>query len=93
MTPTNTTLRFQAAGSNSVFGPFNFVGPDGTAAAFYTTSGGSLGQFSGKRYVQYRAFLSTTDVAVSPTLNDATVCYSEQARPRSRTCRSRTATV
>jgi uncharacterized repeat protein (TIGR01451 family) len=81
VTPANTTLRFQAAGSNSAFGPFNFVGPDGTAATFYTTSGGSLGQFSGKRYVQYRAFLSTTDVAVTPTLNDATVCYLNSSAP------------
>ena len=80
-TPANTTLRFQAAGSDSAFGPFNFVGPDGSAATFYTTSGGSLGQFSGKRYVQYRAFLSDTNVAVSPTLNDATVCYSNSSAP------------
>jgi len=80
-TPANTTLRFQAAGSDSAFGPFNFVGPDGSAATFYTTSGGSLGQFSGKRYVQYRAFLSDTNVAVTPTLNDATVCYSNSSAP------------
>jgi uncharacterized repeat protein (TIGR01451 family) len=80
-TPANTTLRFQAAGSDSAFGPFNFVGPDGSAATFYTTSGGSLGQFSGKRYVQYRAFLSDTNVAVTPTLNDATVCYSSSSAP------------
>jgi uncharacterized repeat protein (TIGR01451 family) len=80
-TPANTTLRFQAAGSDSAFGPFNFVGPDGSAATFYTTSGGSLGQFSGKRYVQYRAFLSDTNVAVTPTLNDTTVCYSSSSAP------------
>ncbi len=80
-TPANTTLSFQAAGSNSVYGPFNFVGPDGTAATFYTSSGGSLGQFSGKRYLQYRAFLATTDATVTPTLSDATVCYSNTSTP------------
>ncbi len=32
-TPANTTLKFQVAASNSLFGPFNFVGPDTTAAA------------------------------------------------------------
>ncbi|HEX3124725.1 MAG TPA: carboxypeptidase regulatory-like domain-containing protein, partial [Rhodanobacteraceae bacterium] len=78
-TPANTTLQFQAAGSNSNFGPFNFVGPDGTAATFYSTSGSSLSQFNGNRYLQYRAFLSTTDGTVTPTLNDATVCYADSA--------------
>ena len=73
--PANTTLRFQVAGSNSAAGPFAFVGPDGTAATFFTTSGASLGQFDGKRYLKYRAYLSTTDSTVTPTLNDVTVCY------------------
>ncbi len=75
-TPANTLLRFQAAGSNSQFGPFNFIGPDGTAATFYTTSGGSLSQFNGNRYLKYRAFLSTTNNALTPSLSDTTVCYS-----------------
>ncbi|HSC11363.1 MAG TPA: carboxypeptidase regulatory-like domain-containing protein, partial [Rhodanobacteraceae bacterium] len=75
-TPANTSLRFQAAGSNSSFGPFNFVGPDGTAATFYTTTGASLSQFAGKRYLQYRAFLATTNGGVTPVLDDATVCFS-----------------
>ena len=75
VTPANTTLKFQVAGSSSASGPFNFVGPDGTAATFFTTSGASLSQFNGKRYLQYKAFLSTTDTSVTPTLNNVTVCY------------------
>ncbi len=74
--PANTNLKFQAAASNSVYGPFNFVGPDGTAATFFTTSGASLSQFDGLRYLQYKAYLSTTNSAATPTLNDVTVCYS-----------------
>ncbi len=74
-TPANTTLRFQAAASNSPSGPFDFVGPDGSAGTYYTSSGGSLGQFDGNRYLKYKAFLSTTDSAATPTLNDVTVCY------------------
>ena len=31
-------VKFQLAGSNNVNGPFTFVGPDGTAATFFTTS-------------------------------------------------------
>jgi hypothetical protein len=73
--PANTTVKFQAAGSSSAAGPFTFVGPDGTAATFFTTSGASLSQFNGKRYLQYKAFLSTTDTNVTPTLSDVTLCY------------------
>ena len=76
-TPASTSLKFQLAGSNSVNGPFNFVGPDGTAATFFTTSPASLGQFYGLRYLQYKAFLSTTDSAVTPTLDDATICFAD----------------
>jgi hypothetical protein len=72
--PANTDLKFQVAGSNNVNGPFNFVGPDGTAATFFTTSGASLSQFDGLRYLQYKAYLSTTST-MTPTLNDVTVCF------------------
>ncbi len=74
--PADTTLRFQVAGSNSAAGPFNFVGPDGSDGTFYTSSGESLSQFDGNRYLRYQAQLSTTDTGVTPTLNDVTVCYS-----------------
>jgi hypothetical protein len=74
-TPANTTLKFQAAAGNSAVGPFNFVGPDGTAATFFTTSGASLAQFNGKRYLKYKALLATTDGASTPTLGDVTACF------------------
>ena len=75
-TPAGTTVRFQAAGSNNAIGPFNFVGPDGTAATFFTTSGASLAQFNGFRYLQTKAYLETTNNTVTPTLHDVTVCFS-----------------
>ncbi|HEX7152528.1 MAG TPA: carboxypeptidase regulatory-like domain-containing protein [Thermoanaerobaculia bacterium] len=74
-TPSNTAIRFQAAGSNSIEGPFDFVGPDGTAGTFFTTSGASLSQFYGFRYLQYKAYLTTTDGLVTPALHDVTICY------------------
>ena len=84
-TPTNTAVKFQAASSNSASGPFSFVGPDGTAATFFTTSGASLSQFSGKRYLKYKAYLSTTSGSVTPTLNDVTVCFVNGALPSTTT--------
>jgi uncharacterized repeat protein (TIGR01451 family) len=73
-TPSGTAVRFQAAGSNSLGGPFAFVGPDGTASTFFTSSGASLAQFNGFRYLEYRAYLTGT-TSTSPTLNDVTVCF------------------
>jgi hypothetical protein len=76
--PANTSLQFQLAGSNNVNGPFNFVGPDGTAATFFTTSPAQLSpQFYNLRFLEYKAFLATTDSAVTPTLNDATACFND----------------
>jgi hypothetical protein len=77
LTPANTAIKFQGAGSNSFDGPFNFVGPDGTANTFFNTSGASLAQFNGFRYLKYKAFLSTTLNTATPTLNDVTVCFSD----------------
>ena len=74
-TPANTAVQFQAAASNSINGPFNFVGPDGTAATFFTTIGASLSQFNGFRYLKYKALLSTSNSTMTPILNDVTVCF------------------
>jgi hypothetical protein len=73
--PQGTTLRFQVAGSNNPFGPFTFVGPDSTPATYFTTSGASISQFNGLRYLKYKAYLDNSDNLTSPTLNDVTVCY------------------
>jgi len=76
-TPANTSLQFQVAGSNSPFGPFDFVGPDGTNATFFTASPVALTQFYGLRYLQYEASLASTDNTATPVLNDVTLCYSD----------------
>jgi uncharacterized repeat protein (TIGR01451 family) len=73
--PANTGLAFQIAGSNSQYGPFSFVGPDGTASTFYTTSGGSLAQFATLRYLKYEAFLNS-DGSADPVVHDVSACFS-----------------
>jgi uncharacterized repeat protein (TIGR01451 family) len=79
--PGVTTLQFQVAASSSATGPFNFVGPDGTSATFFTASGASLSQFNGNRFLEYKAFFTTTDGTQTPTLNDVTVCFADLAPP------------
>jgi len=81
VTPANTSLKFQVAGSNNVNGPFSFVGPDGTAATFFTTSGASIAQFNGLRYLEYEALLGTTDTTATPTVNDVTACFADRPCP------------
>lgn len=73
-TPAGTSLKFQIAASNAASGPFVFAGPDGTAATFFTTSGASLAQFNGRRYLKYTAYLATTNTAMTPTLDSVTFC-------------------
>ncbi|HET7760074.1 MAG TPA: carboxypeptidase-like regulatory domain-containing protein [Gaiellaceae bacterium] len=75
--PAGTSVKFQVAGSNSQYGPFTFVGPDGTANTFFTTSGASLSQFDGLRYLKYEAFLSTGSGSVTPTLSSVSVCFAD----------------
>ena len=74
-TPAGTDVKFQVAASNSSSGPFVFVGPDGTPDTFFTTSGADLSQFDGFRYLEYEAFLSTTDSSTTPTLSSVQVCF------------------
>ena len=72
-TPAGTQVKFQVAGSNNILGPYSFVGPDNTAGTFFT-NGASLAQFNGLRYLKYQATLTTSNGAVTPALNDVTVC-------------------
>ncbi|MBS0631129.1 MAG: putative Ig domain-containing protein [Verrucomicrobia bacterium] len=80
-TPEGTSLKFQVAASDNSDGPFTFVGPDGTASTYFTESGANLIQFYGHRYLQYRAFLATSDAFVTPVLHDVTLGYDLVAPP------------
>ncbi len=75
--PAGTAVKFQAAASNSQTGPFNFVGPDGSAASYFTASNADLSQFNGNRFLKYISYLSTSSGSSTPVLNDATVCYTD----------------
>ena len=79
-TPAGTDVKFQAAGSNNAGGLYTFVGPDGTPNTYFT-NGGSLAQFNGSRYLKYKAFFTTTNTTLTPTLADVTVCNSNTPLP------------
>lgn len=80
--PSGTSVAFQIAVSNSSSGPWNFVGPDGTSATFYSGVAGvpiSLGNYAALvgRYFRYRVIL-TTNIAqtVSPQVTSVIVNWS-----------------
>ena len=70
------TLQFQTAASNASSGPWSYTGPDGTAGTYYTVPGSSLAAINdGKRYIRYKAFLSTADDKKTPVLTSLNVNY------------------
>jgi hypothetical protein len=72
--PTGTNIEFQVA-SNNDNSTWNFVGPDGTSATYFTSPGAiPLSDVSG-RYIRYQATLTTTNASL-PVLDDITVTYS-----------------
>lgn len=69
------TLKFQLAANNDNT-TWNYVGPDGTAATYYTTSGTSIsGAADTNRYIRYKAYLSTTASNKTPVLTGLTLNY------------------
>jgi hypothetical protein len=75
-TPAGTDVQFQVAGSSNPAGPFSFVGPDGTVATFFTNPG-SLARFNGNRYLKYQASFTSNSGAITATLHDVTICFSD----------------
>ena len=68
--PAGTSLRFLVAVSSTAGGPWVFVGPDGTAGSYFTSSGTAFTAPPAGRYVCYRAtFASGAARLASPTLS------------------------
>ncbi|MDD5318254.1 MAG: prepilin-type N-terminal cleavage/methylation domain-containing protein [Candidatus Pacebacteria bacterium] len=69
------TVKFQIA-TNNDNATWNFVGPDGTASTYYTVPGTSISPSSNNnRYIRYKAFLSTTDLAKNPVVTSVGINY------------------
>jgi len=69
-------LKFQIASSDVSDGPWQYVGPDGTADSFYTVSGSNIStSHDNKRYVRYKTFLATSDDKKTPVLTSININY------------------
>lgn len=70
-----TALRFQIA-TNTDNTTWNYVGPDGTSATYYTTPGTNIhSSHDNDQYIRYKAYLSTTDTAFTPILTSIGINY------------------
>lgn len=86
--PANTSIGYQFAVADAVSGScsgatYNYLGPDGTAASYYTAttaailqSPTSIGGYKNPgRCVRYKSFFSTADQTNSPVLSDILINY------------------
>lgn len=76
--PAGTSIRFQAHAADS---PGNlsahpYTGPGGLASSYHVSSGQYIsGACNGSRWIQYRAYLDTDNVSVTPELHNVTIDY------------------
>lgn len=71
-------LQFQLAANNDNT-TWNWIGPDGTPSSYFTTPGQTIpAAMNGKRYLRYRAYLSTENDSFTPTLQDVTIGFSSE---------------
>jgi hypothetical protein len=71
-----TTIKFQLRSGKTIdeLNSRDFVGPDGSTSTYYLTSNTSIWSgHSGDRYIQYKAYLETTDTSQTPYLHDVTI--------------------
>lgn len=76
--PSNSTLKYQlrAGDTISALQSSTWSGPDGTSATYFSNSVSSdiTSLFSGKRYLQYKAFFTSNSVT-TPTINSIEINY------------------
>jgi hypothetical protein len=78
MIPPWTSMKFQlrSAPNSSALDLKDFVGPDGSDRTYYSTSGATIWPgHNNDCWIQYRVYLSTNDVNITPILKDVTITY------------------
>lgn len=78
------SVRFQIATSetNTSTTTWDFIGPDGSDATFYTLSNNNINPIhNGDRYLRYRVFLSTASDNKTPNISDIAVTFTSGCVP------------
>jgi hypothetical protein len=72
---TNVTFQIRTADTEANLSSATWYGPTGIAD-YYTTPGTSINVVhDGDRWIQYKAYLKTTDLSKTPVLHDVTITY------------------
>jgi hypothetical protein len=75
------SVKFQIATNNDNM-TWNFLGPDGTDATFYTLSNSNINPIhSNSRYLRYKIFLSTENNLFSPSISDVSLTFTSNCVP------------
>lgn len=75
------SVKFQIA-TNDDGGTWDYVGPDGTSATYFTTSNRTINAAqSGKRYLRYKLYLHTDDVTRTPNISDIAFTFTSLCTP------------
>jgi len=75
------SIRFQLAANNDN-ATWNFTGPDGTSATWYTVTNKNIhASISGNQYLRYKVSLQTADISVTPNLSGVAVTYTSDCAP------------
>ncbi len=82
-TSASTSVAFQiATATTSSPASWNYVGPDGTAATYYTTSDTPIHSVhNGDRYLRYKVYLHTDDSTITPTISDVAFTFTSSCTP------------
>ena len=81
MTAGTDPVRFQIA-TNTDNATWNFPGPDGTDATYYTLSNTNINSVhTNDRYLRYKLFLQTVYPIVTPNISDIAVSFTSACVP------------
>ncbi|MEK7669284.1 MAG: carboxypeptidase-like regulatory domain-containing protein [Patescibacteria group bacterium] len=78
------SVRFQIATAleNTATTTWDFKGPDGTSATFYTITDNNINSIhNGDRYIRYKIYLRTADSDFTPNVSDFAISFSSSCIP------------
>ncbi len=79
--PAGTFVEFQVAADNDN-ATWNFVGPDGTSATYFTASPAVLpASLAGNRYFRYKVFMETGSPSLTPSVSGVTLDFAANCVP------------
>jgi len=79
---TPVAFQFATAPSSTSNGPWNYLGPDGTANTYYSSPGMQISSANNNaEYARYMAYMSTQTATVTPAINDVSFTFTSGCVP------------